>query len=93
MSGPSQFANPKLNSEDTKTRFTDYVVLVTGGCSGIGKATLERFANDGATVYALDIRYQNHNKYYNLISFLADQPLVFYFFSQEFLYPHTSKAT
>lgn len=48
---------PKLNVEETKGRFKDYVVLVTGGCSGIGKAAVERFASDGATVYALDIRY------------------------------------
>ncbi|XP_067934671.1 3-oxoacyl-[acyl-carrier-protein] reductase FabG-like [Watersipora subatra] len=49
---------PKLNVEETKGRFKDYVVLVTGGCSGIGKAAVERFASDGATVYALDIRVQ-----------------------------------
>lgn len=47
---------PKLNSAGTTKRFEGYVVLVTGGCSGIGRATVERFANDGATVYALDIR-------------------------------------
>ena len=46
----------KLNSEETTKRFQDYVVIVTGGCSGIGRASVERFANDGAAVYALDIR-------------------------------------
>lgn len=49
-------AYPDLNKNETTQRFAGYVVLVAGGCSGIGRATVERFANDGATVYALDIK-------------------------------------
>lgn len=47
---------PTLDSASTTKRLTNYIVLVAGGCSGIGRATVERFANDGAIVYALDIR-------------------------------------
>jgi len=37
------------------SRFTDSVVLVTGGGSGIGAATSRRFAAEGATVVVADI--------------------------------------
>ena len=36
-------------------RFTDRVVIVTGGASGIGEATVHRFAAEGAKVLLVDI--------------------------------------
>ena len=36
-------------------RFTDRVALVTGGCRGIGAATVRRFAQDGAAVVIADL--------------------------------------
>ncbi|PAA78260.1 hypothetical protein BOX15_Mlig025916g1 [Macrostomum lignano] len=45
---------PPLNQSSTTGRFAGYKVLVTGGASGIGRAVVERFINDGATVGILD---------------------------------------
>jgi len=46
---------PPLDSQHTKGRFAKKVCIITGGASGIGRATVDRFVNDGASVAAFDI--------------------------------------
>ena len=48
-------SNPPLDSQHTKGRFANKVCIITGGASGIGRATVNRFVNDGASVAAFDI--------------------------------------
>ena len=48
-------SNPPLDSQHTKGRFPNKVCIITGGASGIGRATVNRFVNDGASVAAFDI--------------------------------------
>ena len=47
--------NPPLDSQYTKGRFTDKVCIITGGASGIGRAAVYRFVNDGAAVAVFDM--------------------------------------
>ena len=46
---------PKLDSEFTKDRFQNQVVIVTGGSGGIGSGFVRRFVNDGASVAIVDL--------------------------------------
>ena len=43
-------------------RFTDKVCLVTGGGSGIGQATCERFAREGGKVVVVDLKEEHGRK-------------------------------
>lgn len=52
------------------TVFRDYlkdkVAVVTGGCGGIGEAICNRFANEGAQVYAADIKETQSEQHSNV---------------------------
>jgi len=43
-------------------RFKDKVYLVTGGGSGIGKASCKRFAQEGGKVVVVDLNDQHGNE-------------------------------
>ncbi|XP_013380981.1 uncharacterized protein LOC106152055 [Lingula anatina] len=46
---------PKLDANHTKGRFNSCVAVITGGASGINRACVSRFLNDGASVAFFDI--------------------------------------
>jgi glucose 1-dehydrogenase len=49
-------------------RFKDKVCLVTGGASGIGRATCKRFADEGGTVVVIDINEESGNETVKMIT-------------------------
>ena len=54
-------------------RFKNKVCLVTGGASGIGRATCKRFAAEGGIVVVVDINEDGGNETVNMITEIAGQ--------------------
>jgi len=48
-------------------RFTDRIVYVTGAASGIGRAAAQRFAAEGARVFAADVNREGLDETLTLI--------------------------
>lgn len=56
-------------------RFTDKICLVTGGGSGIGKASCERFAKEGGKVVVVDLKEEHGNQTVQAISSAGGQAI------------------
>src|SRR5688572_1127139 len=56
-------------------RFQDKVCLVTGGTSGIGKATCLQFAKEGGKIVVLDKEVKNGKKVVKLIQELGTESI------------------
>ena len=69
----------KLDQKFTKERFTGKVAVIVGGASGLGFATAERFANDGASVALVDLSRENGVRAEQLIKADGFQKVRYYF--------------
>ena len=58
-------------------RFAGKRVIVTGGGSGIGRATAERFLEEGASVAIFDISQQNGNEVIKYLKRKGHNPILF----------------
>ncbi|CAG5103012.1 Oidioi.mRNA.OKI2018_I69.chr1.g573.t1.cds [Oikopleura dioica] len=54
-----EYDSKRLDQNVTRGRFKDEVAIVCGGASGIGRATVKRFLNDGAKVAVFDLNGDN----------------------------------
>ena len=54
-----EYDSKRLDQKVTKGRFDGEVAIVCGGASGIGRATVKRFLNDGARVAVFDLKEEN----------------------------------
>jgi glucose 1-dehydrogenase len=57
-----------INDRRELMRFRDKVCVVTGGASGIGRATCKRFAAEGGIVVVVDINEDGGNETLNMIT-------------------------
>ena len=50
-----------VDMEETEERFSSQIVVITGSATGIGEATMARFASEGASVVGLDNNTSENN--------------------------------
>ena len=64
----------KLKTGESRAEFEGKVVLITGAASGIGKACVEHFLNEGAVVVALDLSqgFEHQFKSSNVLALNCD---------------------
>ena len=76
MEGPA--AKKTRLEEPVQHRFGGRVAIVTGGASGIGLATVERLAQEGATVSIFDINKSAGEQVCNQLNTTATSLLHFH---------------
>jgi len=71
----------KLDQDFTKERFKGKVAVIVGGASGLGFATAERFANDGAFVALVDVDRDSGSQAENFIKSEGYEENVRYYYA------------
>ena len=74
MPGEIKALRPQERQEE-RMQFTDKVCIVTGGGSGIGRSTCERFAAEGGKVLVVDVNAAHGNETVQAVTAAGGQAL------------------